>query len=56
MAKPPGKGDRYECLECCMAIEVVRDCECRDLDAVTFQCCGRDMIKTQTAVLKESSV
>jgi len=40
---PPKKGDRFQCSECGMAIQVTQDCKCKEDEHVLFECCGMEM-------------
>jgi hypothetical protein len=40
---PPKKGDQFQCSSCGMAIQVTKDCNCKEDEHVHFHCCGREM-------------
>ena len=42
---PPKKGDKFECSQCGMAIQVTADCKCKEDEHVHFHCCGQEMAK-----------
>ena len=40
---PPKKGDQFQCTACGMAIQVTKDCKCKEDEHVHFHCCGKEM-------------
>ena len=42
----PKMGDRFQCSQCGMQIQVTKDCQCGKEEHVHFHCCGREMEKT----------